>query len=73
MPDINISCKSVHKLLPELKIHKAAGPDLISPRLLREVAYIIAPAHIYQTSLDTGTVPTGRRTANIVQIFKKGD
>jgi len=75
MPDINISCKSVHKLLPELKIHKATGSDSISPRLLREVADIIAPAltRIYQASLDTGTVPTDWRTANIVPIFKKGD
>jgi len=75
MPDINISCKGVHKLLSELKIHIAAEPDSISLRLLREVADIIAPAltHIYQTSLDTGTVPTDWRTANIVPIFKKGD
>jgi hypothetical protein len=64
MQDTNISGKGVHKLLSELNIHKAAGPDSISPRLLREVAYIIAPAHIYQTSLDTGT-------ASIV--LKKGD
>ena len=75
MPDISISFKGVHKLLSELKIHKAVGPDSISPRLLREVADIIAPAltRIYQASLDTGTVPTDWRTANIVPIFKKGD
>jgi len=75
MPDINISYKGVHKLLSELKIHKAAGPVSISPWLLREVAEIISPAlvHIYQTSLDTGTVPTDWRTASIVPIFKKGD
>jgi hypothetical protein len=75
MPDINISCKGIHKLLSEIKIHKAAGPDSISPRLLREVATcnIIAPALtcIYQASLDTRTVPTDWRTANIVPIFKK--
>ena len=29
MPDISISFKVVHKLLSELKIHKAAGPDSI--------------------------------------------
>jgi hypothetical protein len=75
MPDISISFKGVHKLLSELKIHKAAGPDSISPRLLREVADSIASARIriYQASLDTGTVPTEWRTANIVPIFKKGD
>ena len=75
MPDISISFKGVHKLLSELKIHKTAGPDSISPRLLRKVADSIAPARIriYQASLDTGTVPTDWRTANIVPIFKKGD
>jgi hypothetical protein len=75
MPDISISFKGVHKLLSELKIHETAGPDSISPRLLREVADSIAPARIriYQASLDTGTVPTDWRTANIVPIFKKGD
>jgi hypothetical protein len=36
MPDISISFKGVHKLLSELKIHKAVGPDSISPRLLRD-------------------------------------
>ena len=75
MPDISISFKGVHKLLSELKIHKVAGPDSISPRLLRELTDIIAPAltRIYQASLDTGTVPSDWRTANIVPIFKKGD
>ena len=53
MPDINISCKGAHKLLLELKIHKAAGPDSISPRLLREVADIIAPALTRLNTLST--------------------
>ena len=30
MPDISISFKGVHKLLSELKIHKAAGPDSLN-------------------------------------------
>jgi hypothetical protein len=41
MPDISISFKGVHKLLSELKIHKPAEPDSISPRLLREVADMV--------------------------------
>jgi len=75
MIDEDILIVVIYKLLSELKIHKAAGPDSISPRLLREVADIIAPAFtgIYQASLDTGIVPTDWRTANIVPIFKKGD
>ena len=68
MIDEDILIVVIYKLLSELKIHKAAGPDSISPRLLREVADIIAPAFtgIYQASLDTGIVPTDWRTANII-------
>ena len=75
MPQINISEKGVHKLLTDLKIHKAAGPDSIPPRLLKELADVISPAlaRIFQTSLDAGSVPKDWRTANIVPIFKKGD
>jgi hypothetical protein len=38
MIDEDILIVVIYKLLSELKIHKAAGPDSISPRLLREVA-----------------------------------
>jgi hypothetical protein len=53
-----------------LKVHKAAGPDTISPRLLNSLASVITPAitRIFQTSLDEDW-----RKANIVPIFKKGD
>jgi hypothetical protein len=67
--------KGVLKLLQNLKVHKAAGPDTISPRLLNSLASVITPAitRIFQTSLDEGTVPKDWRKANIVPIFKKGD
>jgi hypothetical protein len=67
--------KGVLKLLQNLKVHKAAGPDTISPRLLNSLAIVITPAitRIFHTSLDEGTVPKDWRKANIVPIFKKGD
>jgi hypothetical protein len=55
--------------------YKAAGPDAVPPRLLRQLANIIAPVltRIFQTSLDKGAVPKKWRTASVVPIFKKGD
>jgi hypothetical protein len=49
--------KGVLKLLQNLKVHKAAEPDNISPRLLNSPASVITPAitRIFQTSLDEGT------------------
>jgi hypothetical protein len=41
-PDINIT-EGVRKLLTGLNPHKAAGPDSITPRVLKELADEIAP------------------------------
>ena len=43
MPDIDISEAGVLKLLQKLQIHKAAGPDSIGPRFLKECSTAIAP------------------------------
>ena len=66
MPDILISEPGVLKLLHELKVHKAAGPDQIRPTVLRELSHIIHVAPIltliYRRSYDTAQVPvTGKR------------
>jgi hypothetical protein len=41
--DINITENGVHKLLKNLNPNKAAGPDNITPRVLKELATHIAP------------------------------
>ena len=46
IPDILISGSGVLKLLHEQKVHKAAGPDQIRPRVLRELSYIIHVAPV---------------------------
>ena len=75
MPRIIVNQNGVKKLLLNLNEHKASGPDEIPPRLLKHLSNIISPAltRIYQLSLDTRTVPTDWKTANIVPVFKKGD
>ena len=58
-----------------LKIHKAPGPDGITPRILKALARVIALilTSIFQKSYDTGQVPDDWLRANVVPVFKKGN
>ena len=74
MRDINITEPGVLKLLKELDPSKAAGPDMILPRVMKQLAEPIAPllTDIFRRSLQSGTVPDEWRHANVVPAFKKG-
>ena len=67
--------KGVHKLLKNLKTHKATGPDSIPAFTLNAAAEELAPALdvLFQFSLDQGEIPTDWKEALVVPIFKKGD
>jgi hypothetical protein len=75
MPDINITTPGVAKLLRNLNIHKATGPDNLPTRLLKTVASQIAPAltTFFQASVAQGKIPSQWKSANVVPIYKKGD
>jgi len=75
MRDIEFSTPGIEKLLQGLKPHKAAGPDDIAARYLKETASIIAPAlqRIFTTSYLTGDTPNDWKMANICPVFKKGE
>jgi len=75
MPPIAVSVPGVLKLLLGIQPHKAAGPDEIHARLLKELAPQLAPvlADFFQRSLNSGQVPDDWREANIAPVFKKGD
>ena len=75
MTPITINEAGVRKLLQNIKPHKAAGPDNITARILREAANNLAPAMtiLFQASIDQGTLPDDWKTANVAPIFKKGD
>ena len=65
--------ETVRDLLLQLDCHKSMGPEEIHPRVLRELAEVIAEplSIIYQRSLLTGEVPEDWRLANVTPISKK--
>ena len=56
----------------KLKSKVSSGHDEISTKLLKEtITNIIAPmTHIFNTSLNTGIVPSQMKTAKVIPIFK---
>ena len=62
---LQISTKGVEKLLAGINPTKAAGPDLMPCRFMKELAPILAPilTAIFQQSMDTGVLPSSWLTA----------
>ena len=75
MPDIDISSAGVAKLLSNLNVSKSAGPESVRPVVLKELSQVITPVItiIFQSSLDSGTVPSEWKKAQVCPLFKKGD
>ena len=75
LPPIHVSPEGVCKLLSKILPHKAAGPDEIHARVLRELHSPLAPvlSDLFQRSLDSGEVPEDWKEANVAPVFKKGD
>ena len=75
LTNIKIDQKGTEKLLRNLNISKASGPDNIPNILLKECAAELSPVvtHLFQKSIDSGTLPQDWTSANIAPIYKKGD
>jgi hypothetical protein len=75
MKDIVINTNGVFKLLKDLNSHKATGPDCIPSFILKSAMDELAPilTQLYQYSLAEGEIPSDRRDAHIVPVFKKGE
>ena len=75
LQSINISVQDVTDVFENLDISKACGPDLISPRLLKEGSSILARpfSFIFNSSLEQGTFPTPWKDSTITPIHKKDD
>ena len=75
MKEIVFDTNGIHKQLVSLKANKAAGPDGIGPRVLKEMADVLAKplTTLFQSSLDTGKVPQDWKTASVCPVYKKGE
>ena len=75
LEDFEIEERDVKKILKNLNVYKAVGPDEIHPRVLKELSDVIAAplTILFNKSLNEGSLPLDWRIAIVTAIFKKGD
>lgn len=73
MDTVLISEEIVRKKLENLKIDKSPGPDLIHPRILKELSDVVALplSIIFNSSVHNGILPNIWKCANVTAIYKK--
>ena len=75
MPKISFGLEGIAKLLSNINHTKAAGPDKLPARLLKETAHQIAPMYtnLFSQSYQHGLLPDSWTHSTVCPIFKKGN
>ena len=70
-----ITQEEVRKKLSKLNPSKSPGSDNIHPRVLREMSNVLDKplTVLYQTTLESGRIPSDWKHAKVTEIFKKGE
>ena len=73
--NVKITQKEIEKKLKDLDPGKAQGPDLIPPRVLKELHKEIAEplCILFNKSIEKGEIPKEWKNAEVTAIFKKGN
>ncbi len=72
--NINFDFREIRTLLKNINANKAAGPDGIHGRILKQCAASIAYplSKIFELSYNSGMIPKEWKLANVVPVYKKG-
>ena len=75
LDSLSTTPQEVEMILKSLKLGKAAGPDSINNRILKELAFPLSfpLCDLFNFSLSSGKVPSIWKEANVTPIFKKDD
>lgn len=72
--EVTVTNETFTKHLQKLKLGKASGPDGINSRVLKELAYQVAPGLkiLFELSMAEGKLPKDWKDAHVIALFKKG-
>ena len=71
----HINQAQVEKALLDVNVRKSCGHDMLSPRLVKESASVIAKpiTNILNTSIEQGCYPNAWKMGQVTPLFKKND
>ena len=74
MPKIYFSEDDIKHKLSSMKINKSPGPDMLHPRVFKELQNVIVGKlkQIFEHSLEDGEIPEDWKTSTVTVIYKKG-
>ena len=70
-----ISANEIEKIIEQIPVSKATGPDCVGVKLIKAGAKAIAPSlsKLFNLCFSTATFPQIWKTAEVVPLFKNGD